>query len=107
MNCARLLGVYDSHLIYSWTPREYGNRIKGAQLARVDETALRIDMALLNASAQRAKRMPKAKKVYDAEKIRKQILNGHAEKPKDFTLFNKAKEAINNFNFAEAYRPKK
>lgn len=63
-------------------------------------------MALLNAAAQRAKRMPKAKKVYDAEKIRKQILSGQKNTSKDFTLFNKAKEAINKFNFAEAYRPK-
>ncbi|WP_168193861.1 hypothetical protein [Lysinibacillus sp. SGAir0095] len=50
--------------------------------------------------------MPKAKKVYDAEKIRKQILSGQKNTSKDFTLFNKAKEAINKFNFAEAYRPK-
>ena len=72
----------------------------------MDQTALQVDMALLNATAQRAKRMPKAKKVYDADKIREQILSGHKEKPLNFELFNKAKDAINKFNFAEAYRPK-
>jgi len=101
-----LLGVYDNNLIYSWTPKEYSNRIKGAQLAKVDQTALEVDMAILNAAAQRAKRLPKAKKVYDADKIRNQILSGQKEKPLNFELFNKAKEAINKFNFAEAYRPK-
>lgn len=93
-------------MIYSWTPKEYSNRIKGAQLAKVDQTALQVDMAILTAAAQKAKRTPKAKKIYNADKIRKQILSGHKDKPLNFELFNKAKEAINKFNFAEAYRPK-
>lgn len=101
MDAAHYLGVYDTKLIYSWTPREFKNFIKGARLSTVDEYEKAAATALWTASAQNSKKRIKLKDLYDAEKARNEIESG--SKPKkvhDLTLYRKAQAAM------KAYHPK-
>ncbi|MGR6896999.1 hypothetical protein [Rummeliibacillus sp. BSL5] len=54
--------------------------------------------AIFTARAQNENRI-NVKKLFDAEKVRNQILNNQSEvaTEKDFTLFNKAKEAMKKY----------
>lgn len=54
--------------------------------------------AIFTARAQNEKRV-NVKKLFNAEKVRKQILNNESQvaEEKDFTLFNKAKEAMKKY----------
>lgn len=75
MNAAHYLQVYDVDLILSWTPREFKNFIKGAQLRIVDEYEAMAKQAMFNRYAQNAKRA-KEKKMFDAQAARRRIMNG-------------------------------
>lgn len=54
--------------------------------------------AIFTARAQNENRVS-VKKLFNAEKVRKQILNSESQvvEEKDFTLFNKAKEAMKKY----------
>lgn len=67
--------VYDPELILSWTPREYKNFIKGAQLRIVDTYEQMARQAMFNRYAQNAKRASE-KKMFDAKTARKRVLDG-------------------------------
>ncbi|AND42726.1 hypothetical protein A361_07940 [Cytobacillus oceanisediminis 2691] len=67
--------VYDTELILSWTPREFQNFIKGAQLRIVDQYEGMAKQAMFNRYAQNSKRA-KEKKMFDAQTARKRVMNG-------------------------------
>lgn len=87
-------------LIYSWTPREFKNFIKGAQLRRIDALEMLAVQAMFSANAANARRL-KLKDLYDAEKARRNLENGLNEtKPAlDLDRYRKAQAAM------KAYRP--
>lgn len=91
--------VYDTDLIYSWTPREFKNFIKGSQLRKIDEYETAAISAMFTAKVKSKKRGIKLKDIYDAEKARNEILS--TEKPKDnnFNLerYRKAKQAMKGY----------
>lgn len=83
MDAAHYLGVYDLETIYSWTPRQFNNLIKGARLREVDEIERSAMAAMFNARAANGK--VTVKKLFDAEKARRQVLS----------VDNKKQEAVN------------
>lgn len=72
--------------------------MKGAMLRDVKNYEDMAVQAIFTARAQNEKRV-NVKKLFNAEKVRKEILENKAEvaKEKDFTLFNKAKEAMKKY----------
>lgn len=91
VDAAHHLQVYDPGIIYSWSPKEFKNFIKGAQLRKIDEFEMSAANALFTASAQNTKKKKLSlKDIYDAEKARKEIESGGA-KPKSFNLDNHRK----------------
>lgn len=74
------------------------NRIKGARLRVVDENERAITAAILSGSVSRSNKKITVKSVYNAEKMRKEIREG-TKKVQTFENFNKAVQAINNFDF--------
>lgn len=62
-------------MILSWTPREFKNFIKGAQLKIVDQYESMAKQAMFNRYAQNAKRA-KENKMFDAKAARKRVLAG-------------------------------
>lgn len=98
--------MYDLDLIYSWTPREYKNFIKGAKLREIDEIELSIVSAVISG---RAYHNPKVqtKKFFDANKARKEILKESVnDKQYDLTRYRKAMEALRKHNFTGRPKPK-
>lgn len=102
VDAAYYLEVYDTSAIYSWTPREFKNFIKGAQLRKIDAFELAAVQAMFTANASNAKRL-KLKDLYDAEKARRDLEKGGKAKeaPLDLTRYRKAQDAM------KAYRPQK
>lgn len=64
--------VHDPDLILSWTPREYRNFIKGAQLKKIDQFDLMAKTAMANRYAQHAKRAS-ARKIFNADQARRNL----------------------------------
>ena len=98
MDASQYLQVYDTDLIYSWTPREFKNFIKGARLRDIDRLESSAIGAMFNARASNGGRMT-AKKLFDADKARKQIdsVEGKGEAKKDLTRYHAAKAAMKNY----------
>lgn len=101
MDAARYLHVYDIDAIYSWTPRQFKNFIKGAQLSETDVWEREAANALFTAKASNSKKKVGVKDLYDAEKARKQILSVEGEKApsKHLGRYHAAQAAM------KAYRP--
>lgn len=101
MDAAQHLQVYDVDTIYSWTPREFKNFIKGARLRKIDEFELSAANALFTASAQNTrKKKLTLKDIYDAEKARKEIeTDGKKVEPLNLDRYRRAQAAM------KAYRP--
>lgn len=100
MDAAHYLGVYDIDLIYSWTPRQYQNLLKGARLKEIDEYEFASTTAIFNAVAQNTSRKNlKPKDIFDADKMRNQILSveGKKEPEKYLGFYNRAKAAMKNY----------
>lgn len=99
MDAAHFLQVYDTDLIYSWTPREFKNFIKGAQLRQVDAFELSAVSAIFNAKVKNAKTRIKLKDIYNSEAARKEIeSDGKAQAPTlNLDRYRKAQEAMKNF----------
>src|SRR5690606_37816265 len=53
-DCSHYLQVYDLDLIYSWTPREYRNFLKGANLRMIDEWERIVYNAVLSGGISRS-----------------------------------------------------
>lgn len=72
--------------------------MKGAMLRDVKNYENMAVQAIFTARAQNEKRV-NVKKLFNAEKVRKEIMQNKSEvaEEKDFTLFNKAKEAMKNY----------
>ncbi|RIJ64091.1 hypothetical protein D1606_11945 [Rummeliibacillus sp. POC4] len=72
--------------------------MKGAMLRDVKNYEDMAVQAIFTARAQNEKRV-NVKKLFNAEKVRKQILNNESQvaEEKDFTLFRKAKEAMKKY----------
>ena len=70
-----MLGVYDTELILSWTPKEYESFIKGAQLRKIDEYELMAKTAMANRYAQHAKRANE-RKIFNAKQARRNLDKG-------------------------------
>jgi PAB1-binding protein PBP1 len=75
VDASRFLEVYDTELIYSWTPREYKNFIKGSQHREIDEYERMAKGALFNRYATNEKRVSE-KKMFDADKARRRLEKG-------------------------------
>ena len=69
-DAAHYLGVYDTELILSWTPKEFQNFVKGAHLSKIDQFELMAKTAMANRYAQHAKRASE-KKIFNAEQARR------------------------------------
>jgi hypothetical protein len=83
-------------LIYSWTPREYRNFLKGARLREIDERELAVTAAVI---AGRASNNPKVKpsKIFDAIKARRSVLEETVnDKKYDTSRYKKAMSALKN-----------
>ena len=96
------MGVYDTALIMSWTPREYMLRVQGAQLRDVDLTERAITSAVISGNVARSRDRVSVNKIYPAASIRKKILHlddTATEKKKTFEHFDKAIQAVNSFKF--------
>lgn len=94
-----MLGIYDVDLIYSWTPRQFKNFVKGSQLRVIDSYELAAASAIFNAKVKGKKKI-KLKDVYDSEKARTSINNPSAKKDESFSLerYRKAKEAMKGYS---------
>lgn len=102
------MNVYDTDLIMSWTPREFKLRMQAAQLREVDETERVLIAAILSGNVARSKERVSIQKVYNAKAIRSRILGEDApEKKKSYVRFEKAVQAVNNFNFKFTPKEKK
>lgn len=88
--------MYDTDLIYSWTPREFRNFTKGAQLRTIDSYELSAIQAIFNAKVKSKKRV-KLKDIYDAEKARKDLIS--PAKPVELNLerYKKAQAAMRSY----------
>lgn len=76
-------------LIYSWTPKEFNNFLKGAQLRETDLWEREAGNALFTAKASNGNKGNKKiglKDLYDGEKIRKQILEPKNRKAPELYL---------------------
>lgn len=98
MSASRYLHVYDIDTIYSWTPRQFKNFMKGAQLREADNWEREAANAFFTAKASNS-RKTSVKELYDADKARKEILTDSTKEPvkKDLTLYNAAKAAMKNY----------
>ena len=72
--------------------------MKGATLRDIKNYEEQATQAIFIARAQNEKRV-NAKKLFDGEKVRKK-LDKPNEKPKDFTRFDKAQEAMKSFSLS-------
>lgn len=101
MDAARYLHVYDIDTIYSWTPRQFKNFIKGAQLHETDLWEREAAGALFTAKASNSKKKVGIKDLYDGEKMRNQILSVEGKKAPEKYLgrYHAAQAAM------KAYRP--
>ncbi|MEN2765837.1 hypothetical protein [Ornithinibacillus xuwenensis] len=89
---ARYLGVFDTDLILSWTPKEYRAFLKGAQYRQIDDYEYMAKSAMAIGYASRAKR-PKEKRIFDAKRMRKKLETGQdydLEQMKRSSRLNKA-----------------
>lgn len=103
-DAAHYLHVYDTDLIMSWTPREFRNFVKGAQLRIVDTYEQMAKQAMFNRYAQNAKRANE-KKMFDAALARKRVMSGddgYKDSRKiDLTRYRAAKRAMANYSFGK------
>lgn len=92
-------------LIYSWTPKEYRNFLQGSQLAKIDDFERQVQSAWVAgivSKQKKSRKEPPAKKYFDAEKARKEILSGTNNKQQvklDFTLYDQMREELKTFNW--------
>lgn len=89
--------MYDLNLIYSWTPKEFRNFLKGAKLREIDEMELAVISAVVSG---RASNNPKTqpKKYFDAKKARKEVLGEPInDKKYDLTTYRKAMSSLQNY----------
>lgn len=95
-----MLGVYDVDLIYSWTPRQFRNLIKGSQLKVIDSYELAAATALFTAKASNARKRIKLADIYDSNKMRKSLDNPIGKKDDSFNLerYRKAKDAMKGYS---------
>lgn len=99
--------MYDENLFYYWTFGEWLNRIRGANLARIDAHELAIQAAWVSGIVSRpTKGRPKGPTHYfDAQKARREILQGvqSTKKQADFTYYNRMKEGLAHFDWYSAF----
>jgi hypothetical protein len=99
VDAAQFLNVYDIDLIYSWTPREFKNFLKGASLQRIDAQEHAAIQAIFYAKVKSKKRINGVKDIYDAEKARKEMLKGTTKaEPLHTERYEKAKKAMELYN---------
>lgn len=101
--------MYDENIFYHWTYKEWLNRVQGAGLAVIDAHDLAIQAAWVSGIvAQPVKGTPKGpEKYFNAKQARKQLLEGgKPTKKADFTMYNRAREGLKDFDWAAAYVPK-
>jgi len=88
-------------VIYSWTPREFKNFIKGAKLRRIDSLELCAVQALFTGKVKNAKKKIKLKDIYDADKARKEFEKtmSHKKTPpkQDSGKYNTIKESMRSY----------
>ncbi|MEK4700362.1 hypothetical protein MKX47_12265 [Solibacillus sp. FSL R7-0668] len=95
--------------MYSWTYKQWLNRIQGANLAVIDAHELAVQAAWVSGIVSRpVKGRPKGPdKYFDAKQARKQILSGgKPKKEADFTLYNRMKDGLKDFDWRGAIVPK-
>lgn len=93
--------MYDIDLIYSWTPKQFKNFIKGAQLRTIDDFELAAANAMFTAKASNSQKRLKLKDLYNADKIRKSITAPSRTKAgSEISLdrYRKAKEAMKGYS---------
>ena len=99
IDAAHYLQVYDTEIIYSWTPREFRNFIKGARLQDIDEIEKIAISAIFVSKAKNKKRINGVKDIYDAEKARKEMLKGTTKaEPLYLERHKKASKAMETYN---------
>ena len=102
------MGVYDIELIYSWTPREFRNLLRGAQLRDVDGREKDARLAMAIGYAQNAGKKAREKRIYDAKKARRLIKQGREgwqdAKERDMENIKRLKDSLKDFNPAEHFK---
>lgn len=93
------LNIADNDLLYAMTPNEYNRKIKGVMLRDVQMYENMTIQAIFNAQATNGKRIT-AKKLFDAERARQNILHPKEQKEKerasrDYTYLQRALAAMN------------
>lgn len=83
-------------MIYSWTPREFDNFMKGANLREIDNLEAFSIAAMFNARASNARRMT-SKKLYDADKARKKLETKSKDKEEEIEESIRLNEAFKGF----------
>lgn len=82
--------------------------MQGARLAEIDRHELAIHAAYTSGIVARVQKPKPLNKYYDAQKARQLVLGNQVSDVKpDFTLYERVKEGLKNFNWAANYAPKK
>lgn len=100
VDASHFLNVYDVDLIYSWTPREFKNFIKGSKLRKIDSYELSAASAIFNAKV-KGKKHVKLKDIYDSEKAIKkmnELASGKAKAGLSLDLYRRAKESMKGYS---------
>ncbi len=92
--------MYDQDLLYSWTPKEFRNRLKGAHLRNIDQYEYMAKSAMANAYAQNAGKKAKEKKIFDKQKaisLMERDMKWQNAKEKDMSRIRKLTESLKGF----------
>ena len=87
-------------MIYSWTPREFKNFLKGAKLRAIDNLEMYAMQALFTGKVKNTrKKTLKLKDIFDADKARKEVdnINKVKEQPLHLERYRKAQQAMKNY----------
>ncbi|MFD2704242.1 hypothetical protein [Salibacterium lacus] len=76
------MAVFDTDLIFSWSPWEYEMMMKGVQHKEIDRYDFMAQSALAREGAHRAKR-PRLHQIFDAKKARRRLETGIKEEEEE------------------------
>ncbi|AYC28727.1 hypothetical protein [Paenisporosarcina cavernae] len=89
--------IYDTEVIYSWTPREFKNFVKGYQLRKIDNYESLAIQVIFQAKVKGKKRIS-LKDVFDADKAKKELGKKTSSSSKlHVERYMKAKKAMKKY----------
>lgn len=95
--------------MYSWTYKEWRNRIVGAELAVLDAHDLAVKAAWVGGivARQTQGKPPTPEKFFDVDKARKELITGMTGKRgPDFTTYDRMREGLKTFDWGKHFVPK-